>query len=193
VRFVQLVLTEEHAQLAAEALAREIETGEAQRADMEALGFSPQTEDEAAEEAQLERVQLLLADAAAHPEKYPPTGKSAATVRTVVRRAKGAAQPKPLNKRKQRQEKRTRTHKERRKYRRQIAESYNRSVAIYEAEAKEAEEYQAELAARVESQPKFRVVGADGQPVISGIPAEFIVNEETEENLLPKIILPGSA
>lgn len=180
-RFVQLLLTDEQAELVAAACL-----------DAERTVIADEGEESpAAEDAkQLGRLALLFQDAAERPAKYTPTGKLAATVRSVHRRAKGAAQPKPLNKRKQRQERRIRTAKERREMRRLFTQGYNEARERLEAERIEAESAQRELEERLEKQRKFKVVTADGDLIIAGVPAEFVVDEETGESLLPKVIVP---
>lgn len=191
-RFVQLLLTEDQAELAAAACrdaeqALAAESGDEWEAQTAAGDPVSQSFYDA---QQLGRLALLFRHASESPLQYPPTGKMATTVRSVVRRAKGAAQPKPLNKRKQRQERRMRTHKERRRFQKEITASYNAAREQMEAERLEAEQYWHEFQERIEKQAKFKVVTADGRTVVEGVPAEFVIVEETGENLLPKVVLP---
>lgn len=180
-RFVQILLTTEQAELAA-AACRDAE------ADLVA-SEGPGTP--AAEDAKLiGRLGMLLQDAAENPVKYTPTGRGAATVRSIVRRASGPARPKPLNKRKRRQEERQRTSKERRKFRKVIADSYNEARTRMEAEKAEAEAAQAAFEERIAKQERYSVVNADGETLVGGVPAEFIVNDADGTNLLPKVIVP---
>lgn len=170
-RFVQLLLTDEQAEWTAAAL-RDAEKD--LKAQLDELGDDAEMwmADDA---AMLGRLSMLFQDAAEQPSKYPPTGKRAATVRTIVRRAKGAAQPQSRkNKRKSRQERRMRTAKERRRLRREVAESWNRAREIMEREAEEAREAYEALLARVADQPKYQVLDSAGNVVLDGIPAEFV-------------------
>lgn len=178
-RFVQLLLSDEQAELVAAACL-----------DAERKLIAEEGEPAAEDAKQLGRLALLFQDAAESPLKYPPTGKTASTVRTVIRRAKGAAQPKPLNKRKQRQERRMRTAKERRQLRKVITKGYNEARERLEAERLEAEEYEREFQERIAKQRRYKVVNAYGDAVVEGVPAEFVLDEETGENLLPKVIVP---
>lgn len=175
-RFAQIVVTDEQAELISAAL-------------NDAAGNEDLHEDDA---KQIGRLQLMFQDVTETPAKYPVTGKMAGTVRSIVRRAKGAAQPKPLNTRKARQEQRMRTAKERRRLRRQIAGSYNAAVEIMEQEQLEAEAARKEAEERFAKQPKYRVLTGDGNVLLDLVPAEMVVNVETGENLLPKLIVPGS-
>lgn len=188
-RFVQLLLTDEQAELLA-ACARDAEI---QLKEIAAKSEFP-ADDPAAEDAvTVGRLSMLLQDAAEQPAKYTPTGKTAATVRTIVRRAKGTAQPQSRkNKRKARQEERQRTSKVRRHYRKQIAQAWNESREKLEAEKQAAAEKREQDKARWATQPKFKVVLEDGTEVLGEIPAEFVVNEETGENLALKVIVPGA-
>lgn len=180
-RFVSVLLTDEQAELAAAAL-RDAESAlREELTDEEHTGEQAANNERVAEDARFAgRLSMLFQDAAENPTKYAPTGKMAATVRGIVRRAKGPAQPPRKNKRKARQEARMRTSKERRKFRRQIAENYNKARTIMEAEKAEMEQIHAETMARIEAQPKYKVVNAFGQSIIEGVPAEFVVRMDGE-------------
>ncbi|MCZ2109394.1 MAG: DUF724 domain-containing protein [Dehalococcoidia bacterium] len=130
------------------------------------------------------------------PHKFRPTGKQAAGIRKVIARAKGTSQPQSRkNKRKARQERRMRTHKERRRFRKQIAESYNEARALQEQENAEMEAAFQELQERLEKQPKFRIMAADGSVLIAGVPLEMLQTEEgepvTPEAFKPQLYVPG--
>jgi hypothetical protein len=174
VQFVQLVLTDDQALLVRFALDQIINDPE--RFVME---------DE--ERADYERLAVFFGTAAAEPSRFPPTGAQASRVKSIVRRAKGPAQQlSRAKKRSQGQQKRDR------KARREMVEAYNAAFERMEAERAEMEQLQTELEARIENQPKFRVLTAGGQVLLDGVPAEFVVNAETGETLAPKIIVPGA-
>lgn len=175
-RFAQLVLTDDQLDLVAGALADAAKQEELNDDDLQQLGV-------------LQEFMELARD---EPHRFPITGKQAGSIRTAVRRAKGAAQPQSRkNKRKARQEKRIRTSKERRKFRKQIAESYNAAMEVQRRENEEIEQLHREIEERVAAQPKYRLLAGDGTILMDGIPAEFIVSVDTEESLLPKVIVPG--
>jgi len=169
-QFVQLLLTDQQVELLAAAARDGMNT--------------PDIHSEDANE--LWRLHLLLQDASEKPSKYPPMGKMAASVRTLVRKNKGAAQPPRKNKRKQRQEGRRAWNIQRRKQRRIFAEEYNKAVEIMEAETAEHEANVAELIERTEKQAKFNVTDGFGQVVLEGVPAEFIVDSEGNSLLTEK-------
>jgi hypothetical protein len=182
VRFVQLLLTAEQAELVAAAL-RDTEAAIREEGTNEETTSEEVANNERVGEAAraVGRLSLLFADAAENPSKYPPQGKLASTVRDITRRAKGAAQPEGRkNKRKARQERRIATAKERRRYRREMAEGFNKAREIMEQEAAEAAEFQAEIEARISDQPKYNVVDAYGNLIVAGVPAEFVKTEEGE-------------
>lgn len=144
------------------------------------------------EEAEFERLSALLKIAAQYPSKFPVTGKLAPSVRKAVRRVKGAAQPKPVNARKARQERRQGYAKERRRLRREHSEAYNRAVEQYEAEARERAEIAAEQETRWTSQPQYKIVAPEGDVIVDNIPAELIQTAEGEP-AFPKLIVVGEA
>lgn len=131
------------------------------------------------------------------PLKFRPTGRQEALIRKVVARAKGTSRtPSRKNKRKARQERRMRTHKERRRFRKQIAESYNEARALQEQENAEAEAAFKALQERLEKQPKFRIMAADGSVLIAGVPLEMLQTDEgepvTPDAFKPQLIVPGA-
>lgn len=144
------------------------------------------------EEADFKRLAVFLGQVATHPESFRPQGKNATRVRSLVRKAKGAAQPQSRrNKRKARQEKRQGYAKWRRREQKALAEKFNAAREIYEQEAREAEEYHAEQIARLEKQPKYKVVSMDGRVIVDEIPAEFILKQD-DEPAFPQLIVVGS-
>src|SRR5579859_6179227 len=78
------------------------------------------------ERQEYERLAVFYGHAVTNPSAFSPTGEMAQTVKKIVRRAKGPAQPKSLrNKPKARQERRRAIQKLRRKQRREYNEQYN--------------------------------------------------------------------
>lgn len=194
-RFVQLILTDEQAELAAAAL----RDAEAQLKTMR-TDADPETEKEAdymsglgGDIAQVGRLSMLFQDASENPSKYPPTGKMASTVRRITRRAKGYAETPSRSRRRADRHQRRRAMRHFARRNREMVEGYNRAVEMYEAEQAEVEAARAEVEERIERQPKFTILSGDGQTIMSGIPAEFVIAEETGDSLLPKIIVPGSS
>lgn len=92
--------------------------------------ISPQAKDN------LERLSVFMYDVSTDPSRYPLTGKSAASLRSMFRQAKGAAQPpRNPNKRKRRQAERQGGHKTRRRNRQAAVAKFNAELdAAYEAE-----------------------------------------------------------
>lgn len=147
------------------------------------------------ERADFQRLAVFLGEAAANPAAFPVTGEMATRVRSIVRRAKGPAQPQGRkNRRKLRQEKRQGFAKRRRAERRGMTEAYNAALTQYEAETEEAREAQAALEARIASQPKYNVVAENGQVILAEIPAEFIKPVEADQPEITRgaIHLPAS-
>lgn len=144
------------------------------------------------ETAEFERLSAFLGIVAEYPHKFPVTGKQAASVRSAVRRVRGAAQPQSRkNKRKARQERRQRYSKWRRRERKALAEQFNQAREIYEAEAKEVEAYWDELEQRIEKQAKFNIVTANGDTLVAGVPAEFIRKDDGTPAFPQLIVLGG--
>lgn len=163
-RFAQLVLTDDQLDLVASAL-------------RDATNNPDITFEQSQE---VDDLRYFFETARDEPSKFPVTGKMAGSIRTAVRRAKGAAQPQSRkNRRKARQERRMRTSKERRKFRAVIAKSYNEAVERMRQEDEEARIAHEEMVARLEAQPKFNVFAADGRVLLAGIPEEMIRPAET--------------
>jgi transcription elongation GreA/GreB family factor len=186
---VQLLLTDEQAELAAAAL---LDAEEQLKEDVNDLPELT-SEDVAFKESRLAEIQqvgrlfLLFQDASERPAKYPPTGKMASSVRTIVRRAKGASQPNTRrNRRKARQAERRAYRKFTRLHRREIAEQYNAAVEQMEKEQAEYEAAQRELEERIADQPTFTIRDGWGNDVMVGVPAEFILDAEGRPVLLEK-------
>ena len=189
-KLVQLLLTDDQADLSAAAL---------RDAEIALKQIRSETTNEATHEeidadiAQLGRLQLLFQDASENPLKYKPSPKLA-TIRSIVKAAKV---PVPVSRRKRRASRAQRRKAERHEYRRNQAyiENYNRAVELH---AKDEAEHQAaldEIEKRIEGQPTFTVTDGFGNPVMAGVPAEFIV-DANGENLrarreFAKLILPG--
>lgn len=87
--------------------------------------------------AALNLLQTFLGAALDHPEAFPVTGRMAESIKTRLRRLRGPAQPRPLNRRKKRQEKRMRTAKARRQQRREQVAAFNEARERVEAEVQE--------------------------------------------------------
>lgn len=166
------------------------------------------------EKTSLEQLVIFMGMVATDPSKFPVTGKLAASIKSRSRELrKGAAeQPSRKNARKERQERRMRTHKARRKTRREDAANYNGARAQMEAEVAEMQAIQDERMAQIEAEPKFTVTDIMGSVLIDNVPQSMIVpvvveDEEyvpvTEfdseeynrphEYTAPKVIMPGSA
>lgn len=133
------------------------------------------------ERADFSRLAMFFGYVAANPSQFPPAGEMAQTVKTIVRRAKGASQPQSgRNKRKARQERRQSFSKRRRQERKVFVEAYNVARERYEQDVKELEEVQREQIERWENEPKFDVLRADGQLIMAGVPRSMIVPSTSE-------------
>lgn len=183
-RFVQLLLTDEQAELTAAAL-RDAEKALKELAEEDV----PEEHRSYVGEniAQIGRLSMLFQDMSENPAKYTPTGEMARTVRSIVKRAKGRPQIPSL--RKKRADRHQRRRMERRYFRRnrEYIEQYNRAVEITEAERAEAEANAAELAKRIEGQPTYTVTDGYGNVLMSGIPAEFVLDADGKSLAAPKI------
>lgn len=185
IQFVQTLLTDDQALIVTVALKAVIEDENYVLSDDEQTNY--------------QRLAVFFANVAQTPSAFAPKGELARTVKKIVRQAKGPAQPRSSNEsvtngRKVRQARRKATQIARRSNRREFNEAYNAAVAQIEAERLEAEAVNAELLAKLQNEPTFDVIGAEGQVILAGIPASMIVKtEDGAEEFLdpPKIILPG--
>lgn len=161
-RLVQIVLTDQIAELTAAA-----------------LRDAANSEDATVEEAGIiYDASLLFMAASESPEKFPLTGKRAVSLTRRVR-VKGPPQPPRKNKRKARQERRQGWAKIRRRNRREMVDNYNAAVATIEAERAEMEMLYAEEQAKLADQPKFDVFAVDGSRLLGGIPESMIRPSES--------------
>lgn len=188
-RFVQLLLTDDQAELAAAALR------DAELTLKEEVGkHKDETGDdfpEVAEDlAQLGRLSMLFQDASENPSKYPPTGKMAVTVRSIVRRSRGQAETPTRSKRRSGRHQRRRAERHIFRRNREFIENFNRGQEMYEADRLEAEAAAAEIAKKVEGMPTYAVTDGQGNVLMSGIPALFVLDEDGKSLAAPKLITP---
>lgn len=150
------------------------------------------------ERADFERLAVFLGAAAAQPSRFRPQGKNASRVRSIVRKAKGPAQPQSRrNKRKARQAERQRFAKFRRAQRREMVAAYNAAVEAMEADRAEAEAYMREIEEQIKGQPRVDIVDPTGQQILGGVPISFIKLDgkplpEFDSAAKAQIVLPGS-
>lgn len=127
------------------------------------------------ERADYERLAVFFGTAAIEPYKFPLSGRQAARIKSVIRKAKGPAQPQSRrNKRKARQARRIGFAKQRRKDNREFKDAYNEAMAKLRAEEAEAEQAHEEIAARTANEPKFDIVDGAGQLIMSDVPASAL-------------------
>lgn len=176
------------------------------------LALSNSTEDQLGEaEADAQRLAVFFGAVAAQPEQFPVTGRMAAQLKTLQRKAKGPAQTETKrNKRKARQLKRQSFSKRRRAERAEYTAAYNVAREAMAAEAVEMEEAHAELRARLDAEPKFNITDVQGNVILAGVPSSMVVAlDEAPENVVEhllaerqeagldarerRIIMPGSA
>jgi hypothetical protein len=143
------------------------------------------------ERADYERLAVFFGTVAAEPSRFAPTGERARTVKSIVRRAKGPAQPASRRKpRSQGQQKRDRAA------RREAVEMFNAAREAYLKDQQDLEEYMREQQERYESARKWDIYNDAGQLVLAGVPeyALRLPSGETAEELAeaPKIVLPGN-
>lgn len=143
------------------------------------------------ERTEFERLAVFLGQVAASPELFPPTGKNANRIRSIVRRVKGPAQPPRKPKRHARLEKRQGRQKFLRQHRRELAAEYNSAREKFELERAEMEEMIRATEERIAKQPKFQIKDVQGNVVVRDIPAEAILREDGEP-AFPQIIVPGA-
>lgn len=180
-RYVQPLLTDEQAELTAAALRdAEAQLRELQLDDDGIEVTSEQVSHrEALQEdiAQLGRLALMFQDMSENPAKYPPAPKMAASLKRFRKRVVGPAQPQSL--RKKRSSRHQRRRAERRLFRRnrEYIEAVNQAREMYERDRLEHEQAVAEIAERVEGQPKFTITDGFGNVIMRDVPAEFILDE----------------
>lgn len=145
-----------------------------------------------------ERLALFFGRAAVDPGHFPLTGKSAARIKSIVRKAKGPAQPQSRrNKRKARQERRQSAQKRRRADNKLYREEYNEAMAKIRQDQEEAEAAMQEIQERIANEPKFAIYDGVGNLIMSEIPESAIRpwndTESPENGTESKVILPGTA
>jgi hypothetical protein len=188
VQFVQALLTDDQALLVTVAIKAVIDDDNYVLTEEEQTNYA--------------RLAVFFAELAKNPSRYAPKGELARTVKKIVRKSKASQTPPTgtnnsvMNGRKLRQSKRRATHKARRAMRREFNESYNAAVESMEADRLEAEAANAELVAKLEAEPKFNVIGAEGQIILEGIPKSMIVSAQDMAELLDyvpqaEIVLPA--
>lgn len=127
------------------------------------------------ERSQYERLAVFFGTAAVDPSRFPLSPRQASRIKSVVKKARGPAQPQSRrNKRKARQERRIAFAKQRRKDRREFAAAYNEAMRKMAEEQEEMEKAYAEVQARIEAEPKFAVYDGVGNLIMSGIPESAI-------------------
>lgn len=187
-KFVQLLVTDDQAELVAAALRDAEEQLKKVAAETDPQGLSREQYDGVnADMNALGRLQLLFQDASENPTKYPPTGKMAATVRGIARRAKGRSKTPSLSRKRASRHQRRRAERHFYRRNRKLIESYNKGLAEYEAAQAEYEASVAEVNERVKDQPTFSVTDGFGNVTLAGIPAEFIIDAEGKSLAAPKI------
>lgn len=146
------------------------------------------------ERTEYERLAVFWGHAASNPSAFSPTGEMAQRVKSIVRRAKGPAQPKSRrNKRKERQARRQSYQKMRRAQRREYNALFNNAMESLHADQVEMEQIAQERVKQYESEPKFEIRGPDGSIVMAGVPASAIIAMTEGGEDKPHIIMPGSA
>lgn len=172
-RFVQPLLTDEQSLLTSLAIKLILE-------DEERFVLS---EDE---RAQYEKLATFFGIVAQRPTQFAPTGQNASTVKSIVKRAKGPAQPQTRrNARKARQLRRRAHQKLMRKQRREVAEQWNAAVEQYEQERAEAEAQAQELVERLDAEPKLMLTDAFGNVVMTDIPESLVKPMPVEPDAQP--------
>lgn len=198
-KLVQVLLTDEQAELVAAAL-RDAGYALTTEADRPRADDVPHEEWQEAVEimqadiAAVGRLELLFQDASENPLKYKPDPKNA-IVRSIVKAAKGPAQM--PSRRKSRADRHQRRKAERAFFRRnrKMIEGYNAAMATQREEEAEYAAMLAEVEERVKDQPRFTITDGFGHTIMAGVPAEFVLNEEGEAPLTlgtkPRLIVPG--
>ena len=156
------------------------------------------------ERADYERLAVFFGLVATNPSHFAPSGDMARTVKSIIRRAKGPAQPQSQSKRRA---KRSQGKQKRDRAARRLAvEQYNEAYQAYEKDRLDFEEYERELIERFEKEPKVMILRADGQVIMSDIPASMVVPmdaplteadfeqaaSDMPEKVAPRIFVPGS-
>lgn len=148
------------------------------------------------ERTEYERLGTFYGYAAANPSAFAPTGEMAQTVKSIIRRTKGPAQPASRrNKRKARQLRRRAHQKMMRKQRREFNEQYNAAMEQLRKDAEEAERNAQEMMAKYEAEQKFDIYDGLGNLIMAGVPESAIrkMEDAPAEEAAPHIILPGTA
>lgn len=146
------------------------------------------------ERREFERLAVFFGTVAAEPDNFRPTGKNAARVRSIVKRAKGRAQTPSLRKRRSGRHQRRRAERMHNRRNREQIEQHNAAFEAYAKDQEELEKYLAEIEERQADQPKYTIKDTAGRVILEGVPAEAIFYEDNGEPLYkapPKIIVPG--
>jgi len=176
-QLVQILLTDEQAKLLAAAADVTLRSNEDKTDGLIAL--------EDTEKTDLERLATFMAIVATEPGKFPLEGRMAQTLKTA-RRTKtpnpnaGNTGASTRNKRKDRQERRARTHIVRRLKRREFVKEYNRARIVAETEIAELTAIQEARQKQIESEPKFDLLDTMGTVIMSDIPQSMIRPVEEE-------------
>lgn len=179
-RYVQLLLTDEQAELTAAALRDAEDVLRAQVTNTEAAEDDPAREDVQA----LGRLSMLFQDASENPAKYPPAPKVAASLKKFRKRVQGQAQPQSLRKKRAGRHQRRRAERHFFRRNRELIEGVNAAREAYEKEAAEHAQAVAEIEERVKDQPRFTITDGFGNVIMAEVPAEFIRTEDGETPLL---------
>jgi hypothetical protein len=164
-RFVQVLLTDEQADLVAAAL-----VDAAKSLDPSGEEIGPAGEDAAA----VGRLALLFRDASNNPLKYKPSPASD-VVRSIVKAAK-VPQPQSRSKRRAGRHQRRRALRHAFRRDREFIDGYNKAQALQEKEQAEYDAMVAEVTERTADQPKYTITDSFGNELLSGIPAEFVLD-----------------
>lgn len=183
-QFAEIVLTDEQALKARFALDELLRKSEGEDAEYD-------MEDD--ERADFERLAQFLGIVATSPEQFRPTGKNAARVRSIVKRAKGRAQTPSLRKKRSGRHQRRRAARMHERRNREAVEQFNAAQAAYAKDQEELEQYLAEIEERQKDQPKYTIKDTAGRVILEGVPAEAIFYEDGESLYKPppKLIVPG--
>ena len=146
------------------------------------------------ERSAYERLAVFFGHAVVDPSRFPLSPRQASRIKSVVKKARGPAQPQSRrNKRKARQERRIAFAKQRRKQNREFREQYNEAMAQLRKEQEEMEQAYAEVQARIEAEPKFDIFDGVGNLIMSGVPESAIRSQETDPAETSPQGAPGAA
>lgn len=183
-QFAQVLLTDEQALMSATAIRLILEDEERYvLTDEERDGFT--------------KLAGFFGLVAERPTAFAPKGAMARSVKSIVRRAKGAAQP--VSQTKARKAKRSQGQQKRdRQAARELRAHFNAAREKYEAERAEMEAMDRELEERFANEPRVQVVDVNGRILMSEIPASMVVPmvdepapEVTSEQIDNAIYVPG--